>query len=952
MPHDSLRLLRSLPAVSLSTLLILCAGTGSAQTSPPADSAARATAVVLTPFEVLADKKDSYEATNTASLTGINTSLQRVPITADIYNRALLDDLGVTDLNRFLGDFAGYGSPVTGLNQFGRGNGDGDVTSADGLRARGLTVGSRRNGFTGAGVAAADSFSVERVEVIRGPQSLLYGPGDPGGVINYVSKAAVFGSNRGTLKGVFSSEGTYRAETDFNVARGDFAVRVGALNEAVGFYRANLERDQQGIFTAVGGRFANRVTLRATYTRVRRDEIVASSNLGPLLTIPASFPDPTRNGQYTTLLLAQGRTGDVLDGRLNWSNVDSLFGDIAFRLPRWTNYDASAEVKLTEWLSFQARYAKETVTNTTGTQTSLQNLRPGVSNPTGQWAIGYEPSRFLNANDAEGTRFMMVARFPATRFLRNNLTVGADFRSTSGEGTPQRFFLTDATGKIAVNPATVTNATAGRTTLPPQWVPLGGAWDGPFSNGVTSITLPTGATYVLGSEKLERAIAPAVGNPLGLNGGIGGASRATTRENSVQAAMVTDWFDGRFDSLLGLRQDVYRRSRYYQADRQRYVGNAKNLGVVWHFRKDASLYYGYSDSNRVPGNVNPSLYREPMPLSLGKAHEFGLKFSLLEDRLSGSISRYSSDQKNDNGSLPFRDTIDPLGLNGQFGPPSASIVYDRTSKGYEVTLTAKPIKNWNVRFSYSNADGIEGTTIDMLRLYNDEFNTTTLNGQTVVAVDRGGGVKEPLLVNSTRGDASTPLVPLTVMMMRDSTSSYFATLDPNTGRITNTATIGLTTPGVASGRVGLPISAHQLGYLPPGGNSIRVKEGGERTQGYAVNVYNLTNSYRITTGWARGVGMGMNLSYQRQFRSYYYTDVADGSRRKLFSAPDVLNDNVWLSYDRKITKRIGWRTQLNVANVGDRREVLIMTSAGNGLPQTGRYVYAPRLFTWTNTISF
>jgi hypothetical protein len=46
------------------------------------------------------------------------------------------------------------------------------------------------------------------------------------------------------------------------------------------------------------------------------------------------------------LLLAQGRTGDILDGRLNWSNIDSLFGDIAFRLPRWTNYDASAEVKL------------------------------------------------------------------------------------------------------------------------------------------------------------------------------------------------------------------------------------------------------------------------------------------------------------------------------------------------------------------------------------------------------------------------------------------------------------------------------------------------------------------------------------------------------------------------------------------------------------------------------
>ena len=102
----------------------------SAQSAPSSNTTGSTAddTVVLTPFEVLADKKDSYEATNTASLTGINTSLQRVPITADIYNSALLDDLGVTDLNRFLGDFAGYGSPVTGLNQFGRGNGDGDVT--------------------------------------------------------------------------------------------------------------------------------------------------------------------------------------------------------------------------------------------------------------------------------------------------------------------------------------------------------------------------------------------------------------------------------------------------------------------------------------------------------------------------------------------------------------------------------------------------------------------------------------------------------------------------------------------------------------------------------------------------------------------------------------------------------------------------------------------------------
>jgi cytochrome c-type biogenesis protein CcmE len=109
------------------------------------------------------------------------------------------------------------------------------------LRGRGLTIGSRRDGFSSAGIAAADSFSVERVEVIRGPQSLLYGPGDPGGVVNYVGKTATFGKNSTVLRGSVSSEGTYRAETDFNVGRRDFAFRVGGLVEPGSLQRQGID---------------------------------------------------------------------------------------------------------------------------------------------------------------------------------------------------------------------------------------------------------------------------------------------------------------------------------------------------------------------------------------------------------------------------------------------------------------------------------------------------------------------------------------------------------------------------------------------------------------------------------------------------------------------------------------------------------------------------------------
>lgn len=949
-----LHLLRATPAVPLSALLTLCASTGAAQTPKPADSAARETAVVLTPFEVAADRRDTYEATNTASLTGINTSLQRVPITADIYNRALLDDLGVTDFNRFLSDVGGYGAPVTGLNQFGRGNSDGDATSAGGLRGRGLTIGSRRDGFSSAGIAAADSFSVERVEVIRGPQSLLYGPGDPGGVVNYVGKTATFGKDSNVLRGSVSSEGTYRAETDFNFGRRHVAFRVGGLNEEVKFYRSGLQRDQRGLFVAGATRLFDRVTVRGSYTRLQRFEIVSAANLGPPVNLATTFPDrATREGQFISLLMAQGRTGDILGGRLNWSNVDSLFGDAGYRRPEWTSYGFTVEGKVTDWLSVQARYSRDDSNSTVGNQNSLQNLRSPTLNPTGQWAVGYAPGRSLSSGENEGSRVMAVAKFPLTRFARNTFTVGADWRSTRGDGSTWLYYLTDAAGNIVVNPATAANVNAGRTPLPPQWVPLDGKWASPFTHDVTAIRAADGNLYVLAPEKLPGVVAPTAGNVFGFNGGLGSFSRATTRENSVQAALLTEWFGGRVDTLLGARQDAYRRTRVYEGDRQRYVGNAKNVGAVWHLRPGASLYYGYSDSNRVPGSVSPTLYGDPMPLSQGKAHEYGFKFNLLGDRLSGSVTRYTSDQTNDNASLPFRDTIDPQGINGQARRTAfPNIVFDRESRGYEVALTAAPIPRLNVRFSYSRADGAEGSTIDMPRFYNDEFHTLVVNGVTVVAVDRGGGVKVPHVVNEIRGNAASPLVPLTLAMMRDPVGQYFATLDPATGRITNSGALGLTTPGVGTGRAGLPISAHQLGYQPPGGEVIRVLQGGERTQGYAEEVFNLTASYRWDKGRVSGLGAGANVNFQRNFRSYYVTDVADRNRRKLYSAPDVVNENVWLSYERRMGRKLLWRTQVNVTNVLDREKIVIQLSAGNGAPQTARYAFAPRLWTWTNTFSF
>ncbi|MBI4624413.1 MAG: hypothetical protein HY736_14510 [Verrucomicrobia bacterium] len=53
-------------------------------------AAAKEQAVTLSVFEVKADPTDTYDATNTNSVTGTNTPLNKTPLDAKIFNRQML----------------------------------------------------------------------------------------------------------------------------------------------------------------------------------------------------------------------------------------------------------------------------------------------------------------------------------------------------------------------------------------------------------------------------------------------------------------------------------------------------------------------------------------------------------------------------------------------------------------------------------------------------------------------------------------------------------------------------------------------------------------------------------------------------------------------------------------------------------------------------------------------
>jgi catecholate siderophore receptor len=92
-----------------------------------------------------------------------------------------------------------------------------------------------------------DFYNVERVEALKGPNSMLFGRGGGGGVVNRVTKEAGFTSLREvTLQG--GSFGNKRVSMDFDQPLGNkFAFRLNSLYENSGSFRNHVDLERYGV---------------------------------------------------------------------------------------------------------------------------------------------------------------------------------------------------------------------------------------------------------------------------------------------------------------------------------------------------------------------------------------------------------------------------------------------------------------------------------------------------------------------------------------------------------------------------------------------------------------------------------------------------------------------------------------------------------------------------------
>ncbi|MGY4534897.1 iron complex outermembrane receptor protein [Pseudomonas sp. TE3786] len=165
-----------------------------------------------------------YRATRSSTATRTDTDIRDTPQSINVVPAQVLTDLNSTRIDRAL-DFAGG---VSRQNNFG------GLTFLN-YSVRGFTTGELyRNGFAynRGSNSAPDTASIERIEVLKGPAASLYGRGDPGGLVNIVSKKPQADAFN-TLQLSAGSWDRYRSSLDVNTPLNEQGTVLSRVNLAV-----------------------------------------------------------------------------------------------------------------------------------------------------------------------------------------------------------------------------------------------------------------------------------------------------------------------------------------------------------------------------------------------------------------------------------------------------------------------------------------------------------------------------------------------------------------------------------------------------------------------------------------------------------------------------------------------------------------------------------------------
>jgi iron complex outermembrane receptor protein len=622
---------------SSRTFLAAFAGWLAASTAVNAQSPAPAGEVVkLNAFEVSSSAPNRYQASEVSSGGRIRTAIFDSPQTINVVTEALIKDVGAV---RIL-DALKYIPGVT----------EGTLpASLDRLTVRGFQIdGATVDGYYDISQSNADPVTIDRIEIVKGPNAILSPTGSPGGTVNQVTKKPLFVTPRTTLQ----------FET------GLFDAGSGSL-------------DSTGRLGAVDSKFAYRLV--ATYRNyddfygalIKRHTIAPSFayqiNPGTKLTLQAEFANFWSTPAYSGYVIDPS-SGSNNDGKL-LAGVDYKampYATDTYRRTQTSSFRLFFTSELTEHLSVRvaARQGYYFFDNI-GLNFSPTNGDGGAINPlTGQFTPGivYGPaptftpspavaqSRVFNRGGQRNVVSDKKQNFQNDWIYARKIE---GFTSTTGVGFAYTRRLPDKGQGVLNTP--VTAPTLNFDTINPQPLTIASVASARENNNELT-------RQYYGNQSLS-----AFESRLILSGGV---SKLVVRNSTIRL-------------LPGATNNVFINNEK----------NTVNYGVVVKPTNDISLFYGHSE-NASP--VSTSLTPPNTPdFSVGNQNEFGARTRLMENRLQLGVTYYKIEQNAFSIPNPANLTVPPPAT------PAPLLYSDRVAKGWELEGTYEIVKGFTIIGNYT-----------------------------------------------------------------------------------------------------------------------------------------------------------------------------------------------------------------------------------------------------------
>ncbi|MEB3766155.1 TonB-dependent siderophore receptor [Acinetobacter sp. MD2] len=255
------------------------------------------------------DPIKSYIDYDQANVTRNGLKKKDIPQTIDTIDVQKYKIYGANDLSVML-----QGTPGVSTNYDMRG---------DGIMLRGFSADTGdiyRDGVRESGQIRRSTANVERIEILKGPASVLYGRSGGGGVINMVTKFANFESPStvGLYTGSYNNVG---GTIDLNqIVNDNWAVRLVGEKSDTNSFRSGIGANELMLSPSITYRSDDHKllwTTEATYDKLNRvpDRGPSYNDLASDLSIKQGF---AQNGDYVNDVLKTARTDVKYEFAPNW----------------------------------------------------------------------------------------------------------------------------------------------------------------------------------------------------------------------------------------------------------------------------------------------------------------------------------------------------------------------------------------------------------------------------------------------------------------------------------------------------------------------------------------------------------------------------------------------------------------------------------------------------------